>query len=158
MLMVLPLSSTSSFTFFIVELRLRSSERRAEEDRWPAIRWMLHGWMILILVLTLCSPHAIKPQCCHRRSSSASSFRRDFFRRSFPSRACCRCRANHAISRCISCYVAWARVKTDVTAIMGCHGGGAPSLHTPLTRDRDFSPLSSRSQPRPSFSALSPCL
>ena len=32
MLTVLPLSSTSSFTFFIVELRLRSSERRAEED------------------------------------------------------------------------------------------------------------------------------
>ena len=84
MLMVLPLSSTSSFTFFIVELRLRSSERRAEEDRWPAIRWMLHGWMILILVLILCSSHAIKPHSAAKMFQT--SFRCDFFRRTFPSR------------------------------------------------------------------------
>ena len=71
---LLPLSSTSSLTFFIVELRLRSCEEEAKEDRWPGIRWMLHGWMILIRVLTLFSARN-KP---HLGCASSSSTRRDF--------------------------------------------------------------------------------
>ena len=97
------------------------------------------SWMddLLILVLTLCSPpHAIKPQY-------APQVGLNFFfpLRSFPSRdGCCRCRANHAISSCISCYMARARVKTDVTAIIGCEGpwchgrGGAPCTTDPWLR------------------------
>ena len=77
---MLPLSSTSSLTFFIVELRLRSCEEEAKEDRWPGIRWMLHGWMILIRVLTLFSARN-KP---HLGCASSSSTRRDFF--NFPAK------------------------------------------------------------------------
>ena len=110
--------------------------------------------MILILVLILCSSHAIKPHSAAKMFQT--SFRCDFFRRTFSQqRDCCGCRTNHAILSLL-CKL----LQVPVPSQDWCHhhhrmwGGTMSRRRGALTDPWLYFLLSSRSQTRPSFSSL----
>ena len=146
---VLPLSSTSSLTFFIAGPGLRSSEREEAGGGSLASDQMDASWMD--------DPDSCLDSLFSARNKATihcEDVPNFFPLRFFPSRDCCGCRANHAI---------WSLCKllqVPVPSQDWCHRhhrmwGGTMSwrrsLNWPVTV---FSPLSSGSQTRPSSSLL----
>ena len=134
---MLPLSSTSSFTFFIAGLRLRSSEREEAGGRSLAGDQMDASWMD--------DPDSCLDSLFFARNKATLHCEDgpNFFPlRFFPAEIVVGVALITPFGVYVSCYRSRSRVKTDVTTIIGCEGGpchGGEELS--LTRDCIFSSL-----------------